>query len=324
MLPLNQKKGQNMSKVTFLKGTAAEYTALTSKDLSTFYHTTDDNQLYLGDIKLSNAADLASAIKDLEGDIKTNSDNITLVTGYIGDLTKLTTTAKSDLVSAIEEIKKSVADNKTSGTITIDTTATTAGAAKSYTIKQGDATVGVIDIPKDMVVQSGTVEVNPEGQPAGTYLVLTLANATSDKIYINATTLVDIYTAEKNATQIQLKVTGNEISASVVAGSIDTTELADDAVVTAKIADGNVTKAKLETAVQTSLGKADSAVQTVATGTANGTIAVDGTDVAVAGLKSAAYADTTAFDAAGAAATAETNAKAYTDTMLTWGAITGA
>lgn len=67
--------------------------------------------------------------------------------------------------------------------------------------------------------------------------------------------------------------------------------------------------------------KADTAVQEVAEGTANGTVKVDGTDVAVHGLKSAAYAEATAFDAAGAAATAEANAKAFTTAALTWGAI---
>lgn len=46
---------------------------------------------------------------------------------------------------------------------------------------------------------------------------------------------------------------------------------------------------------------AESAVQTVAEGSANGTIKVDGTDVSVHGLGSAAYAGTDAFDAAGAA-----------------------
>ncbi len=56
---------------------------------------------------------------------------------------------------------------------------------------------------------------------------------------------------------------------------------------------------------------ADSAVQTVATGTANGTISVDGADVAVKGLDSAAYAKTTDFDASGSAATAESNAKEH-------------
>lgn len=47
--------------------------------------------------------------------------------------------------------------------------------------------------------------------------------------------------------------------------------------------------------------KADTAVQSVTAGSANGTIAVDGTDVAVTGLKGAAYKDASAFDAAGAA-----------------------
>lgn len=60
---------------------------------------------------------------------------------------------------------------------------------------------------------------------------------------------------------------------------------------TLKIADGNVTKAKLATAVQSSLDKVDTALQkaNIVSGTANGTIAVDGTDVAVKGINSAAY-----------------------------------
>ena len=69
---------------------------------------------------------------------------------------------------------------------------------------------------------------------------------------------------------------------------------------------------------------ADSAVQSVVEGTTNGTIEVDGTDVAVHGLKSAAFAATTDFDAAGAAADAETAAKAWANQKLvtvhtTWG-----
>lgn len=68
--------------------------------------------------------------------------------------------------------------------------------------------------------------------------------------------------------------------------------------------------------------KADTALQAadIVTGSANGTIAVKGADVAVKGLGSAAYVETTAFDAAGTAATqasaAESAAKAYTDTEI--------
>ena len=55
---------------------------------------------------------------------------------------------------------------------------------------------------------------------------------------------------------------------------------------------GGIPKTDLSSAVQTSLGKADSALQThqtITTGSANGTIAVGGTDVAVKGLGSLAY-----------------------------------
>lgn len=58
---------------------------------------------------------------------------------------------------------------------------------------------------------------------------------------------------------------------------------------------------------------ADGAVQEVAAGTANGTIAVDGTDVAVTGLGGAAYKAEDYYEVAGAGATAEQNAKDYAD-----------
>lgn len=54
-------------------------------------------------------------------------------------------------------------------------------------------------------------------------------------------------------------------------------------------------------------------VYTLVTGTANGTVKFNGDDVAVKGLGSAAYTDSTAYDTKGAAQTAEDNAKAYAD-----------
>lgn len=65
--------------------------------------------------------------------------------------------------------------------------------------------------------------------------------------------------------------------------------------------------------------KADTAVQAadVISGTAKGTISVKGTDVAVNGLGSAAYQNSGAFDASGAAAGALTEAKAYADKKKT-------
>ena len=202
--------------------------------------------------------------EDAEGSVaKAVKDAKTAVEAKIGNLENLTTTEKDDLVSAVNENKAAIDSIKTAGEITVDTTTTTEGMAKSYTIKQGDKAVTTIDIPKDMVVKSGVVQENPKGQKAGTYLVLTLANATEDTIYINVGKLVDIYTVKAKATQIQLAIDSStrEISATIVAGSVDAAKLADGAVVTAKIADGNVTKAKLAKAVQDSLDKANSALQ---------------------------------------------------------------
>lgn len=210
------------------------------------------------------------------GQVKTNTE-------HIGTMDNLETTAKSNLVTAINEVRNAVSAGGTAAAITMaeETTGLGEGVAKAYVLKQGDNTVGTINIPKDMVVQSGEVVVDPAGQAAGTYIKLTLANATNDVIYVNVGTLVDIYKAKVSATQVQLAIDSatREISATIVAGSVTATELAVDAVVTAKIADGNVTKAKLSTEVQASLDKADAAAQ-------------DATDKAAQALADAkAYAD---------------------------------
>ena len=177
----------------------------------------------------------------------------------MGDVDTLSTTNKT-VVGAINEVLAAVGTGGTASVVTVTTDVTTDGALKSYTIKQGETTVGVIDIPKDMVVEAGEVVTNPDGQPAGTYIKLVLANV-AEPLYINVGTLVDIYKAKENATQVQLAIdpVTREISATIVAGSIGTTELADGAITTVKIADANVTLAKLYTSVQASLAKADAA-----------------------------------------------------------------
>ena len=132
--------------------------------------------------------------------------------------------------------------------VTCDTS-TPAGVAKRYVLSQKGSAIATIDIPKDMVVSSGTVETKAEAGVwgvAGTYLVLTLANATSDKVYINVSDLIEYVTGAK------------------AADGIITTSVDDNHVLTATIGDGTITKAKLAEAVQTSLGKADTALQAAA------------------------------------------------------------
>lgn len=156
-------------------------------------------------------------------------------------------------------------------------TSTPTGVAKRYVLSQKGSEIVTIDIPKDMVVESGAVVENPAGQTAGTYLVLTLANATSDKVYINVGDLIEY-------------VTGAEASDGIITTKVDANH-----VLTATIGDGKITKAKLATAIQTSLGKADSAVQPAALepyakteDVAAGYVAKNGTDrlmTAVEGTK---------------------------------------
>lgn len=190
---------------------------------------------------------------------------VTAVESDVGDLDTLGTTAKTDLVAAINEVRNSVSAGGTAAAITIDTSTTTDGYLKSYTIKQGDNTIGTIDIPKDMVVESGSVVTisdleATETLPVGTYIKLVLVNV-AEPLYINVGTLVDIYIAKAEAAQVQIEINSvtREVSAYIVAGSIGATELASNAVTTAKIADANVTRAKLSIDVQGSLDKADSA-----------------------------------------------------------------
>lgn len=169
--------------------------------------------------------------------------------------------------------------------------AATEGMSASYQLTKDGAVVGaVIDIPKDMVVKSGSVQTFaagelPAGVPeAGTYIVLVLANATSDKLYIKVDDLIEY-------------VTSGSAEGDMVFINIDPKTHK----VTATITDGSITETKLAKAVTDKLALASSAVQEVKAGTANGTIAVDGAEVAVTGLKSAAYTESTAYDAAGTA-----------------------
>lgn len=137
-----------------------------------------------------------------------------------------------------------------------------AGYLKSYTFTGPDGTPIDIDIPKDLVVTKG--EVVKEGKD--TFIQLTIANQVAP-VKINVKDLVDVYTAQANAAQVQLAISGtNEISATIKPGSIAKTDLA--------------------TAVQESLDKADAAAPQSALDAANAEIAKIKTDVAAHGVKS--------------------------------------
>ena len=241
--------------------------------------TIEDGGVKLADLatkeEVNDVSDIANAnktaVEKLNGDESTDGsvkkqikDAVDVVEGKIGTLANLNTTAKTDLVNAINEVRSAVEVGGTGSQVTIDTSTTTDGYLKTYTFKQGNTEIGKVDIPKDLVIQSGEIVVDPDGQTAGTYLKLTIANQTNP-VFINVADLVDAYTAQASATQVQLTISGtNEISATIVAKSVGTNELADASVNTAKIADGNETAAKLADDAKALFDAKGSATQSLA------------------------------------------------------------
>jgi len=268
-----------------------------------------------------------SGIKEVDGKIVKGDSSVTLakvaMTGEAADIDYDGSTSgleATTVQAAIDELADESADGVDSKTVYVVTENGTSSDnfSKKYSIYQGsdgDASDPVaaeklvdINIPKDMVVEDGSVvniTYNSEtgklmdgstdvtaiikgesgtasASDAGKYIKLVIANSDSGVLYIKVTDLVDIYTAEQSASSVQLTIdANNEISAVIV----------DGAVTTDKIADGNVTKAKLSSTLQDSIDLADSALQAadITEGATNGTIAIDGTDVAVHGLTNVAF-----------------------------------
>ena len=229
----------------------------------------------------------------------------TVKTELIGDMTGATKTlgGLEDRIDALT----------TGSNVTISTTATTENMLKSYTFSQNGSVIGTIDIPKDLVVTSGVVTADSQDRKV---LRLTIANQT-EPVDILVSDLVDVYT-EGNGIEVS---TGNVISAKVVAGnglSVDANGIAMAAASSAgagamSAADFDklasiAASAQVNTIEGVQVNGADLTPDankkvnvTVTSGTNNGTIAVNGSDVAVTGLKSAAFAESSAFDASGAA-----------------------
>lgn len=220
-------------------------------------------------------AEVYTAVKNVEANYATKAENkkvaddlaalsgdFNILSGNVGNVDSLSTTNKT-VVTAINEVLGAVGAGGTAAAVTVTEKGGNTDYAQIYEIKQGTSVVGTINIPKELVVQNGEVVTNPSGKPAGTYIKLTLQNV-ADPLYIDVAKLVDVYTAEKNATQVQLAVdASNVISATIVAGSITSVELGTNAVITEKIADKNVTKAKLSDAVQTILDGANQGVEVI-------------------------------------------------------------
>lgn len=127
--------------------------------------------------------------------------------------------------------------------------------AAVYHLTKNGAPVDVpINIPKDMVVESGEVKTYATKNAAtadgmsssqasaetfpGTFIKLTIANKTNDKLFINVSNLIEYVTSGSTATDMVV------------------VNVSADHKVTATLTDGKVTLAKLEAGVQTKINQA--------------------------------------------------------------------
>lgn len=292
-------------------------------------------------------------IKETDGIIEVGTDTTKDVTfakvaatgsaedvSYDNTTSGLTSTNAQD---AIDELAEASAGGVESKTVYITETAGSAGDvfSKRYGIYQGATGTSLspvvgekladIDIPKDMVVENGSVvditynsidgklydgltdvtEIikgaggTATAADAGKYIKLIIANAASNVLYIAAKDLVDIYTVEQSATQVQLAINNNVISATIVAGSINTNELANSAVTTAKIADDAVTADKVAITAHT---------ESQTAGTDGVAISVTTTDGQVSGVTASIAAET--YDNYGEASSVYDSIESITDAQI--------
>lgn len=213
-------------------------------------------------------------------------------TGAAVDIAVADTAGKfvaTDLEAVLAELANSIQAGGKNSKVTCEKTSPE-GVAARYVFKQGGVAIenATIDIPKDMVVKSGTVVTKTEtgawGE-AGTYLELTLANATNDKVYINVGNLIEYVTsgsAEGDSVKIAVSA-DHKVTASIKDGSIALGKLATAVQTQINMAHEHANKTVLDEITAEKVAKWDAADTAIGDAVEAGVAALDFTDVAVAG-----------------------------------------
>ena len=106
------------------------------------------------------------------------------------------------------------------------------GYLKTYQFTYGTGSTFEVDIPKDLVVESGEVITVTDESPVsgltnGTYLKLVIANQT-EPVYINVADLCDVYTGKAATDGISVTISAsNEISAALTGKAVAEANLDD-------------------------------------------------------------------------------------------------
>lgn len=191
------------------------------------------NMLSVGEGLVMSKTGVISVGEPLINKINKNESDIALVDEKIGVLDNLSTTEKTNIVSAINEVASSTkqlkVDYVTESKVDVVKLETAEdGFAASYQIHQNGKQVGkTINIPKDLVVSSGSVVTNPDGQKTGTYLKLVLANSEAIPIFIPVNDLIEYVTSgSKDSDSVVIKIDGdNKVTATITDGTISEDKL---------------------------------------------------------------------------------------------------
>lgn len=324
--------------VLFLKGTQAAYEALGTKNENAFYLT--ESNVYLGSKQLTSTSELASAVAR----IAANEGNISTLQTEVGTIGSLTTTAKTDLVSAINELKTAIESEASTARL-----AEKANADAITTLNADENTAGSVAKSIKDAINDFATKISDDGT-INTFkeLIDYAAKSGSDiadliaKVGVNETaitalktfvgTLPEDSTSETIIAYIAEAIKVEETRATGVEGTLDLRLQA----VEAKFDDGEgsvsdqISKAiaNLDATVSQTAGtdgvsativETDGKLTSVSVSIAENTYDTYGA-AAEAETNAKSYADGLAdnYDAKGSATTAETNAKNYTDASLTW------
>lgn len=234
----------------------------------------------------------------------------------------LGTSGDSSVTKTVYGLDKKIDAIKADSSVSVIETAGTGDVLKAYTIKQGDTSVGTINIPKDFLVKSGEVKTCTVADqpiaglvPGDKYLDFVVntkdGSGTDSHIYIAVKDLTDVYTGA-NTTTINVSVgSDNKISASINTGSVST-ELLDSSVQAALN--------KANTAVQTVTGQtavADSSYITISVETARTNNDVTLTSHANVTMKDVSTASSSS-DGLATAYDVQQYVQQYTSEALTW------
>lgn len=336
--------------VKFLKGTKANFDALKTAgtlDKNAFYYV-DETDLYLGDILLSSADDVANAVSRIEANaanissIQAELDALTGGESGGGSISTQISNLRDELNALINKNKDDIAaetkratdaENALSGRITtIDETATT---AKNLAIENQTAieTInGQIEGLADLktTVSNHTTQINTlVGDDAG-QSVRAIALDELAKQLIPTEAQESLNTLEEIAAWIQ----NHPGDASAMNEAIQT-NTSDITSLKSRVSTNETNIQSAQTLLETVKTLAETNEDNIAsinalldsiTNETNGILAqakgFTTSSIEALKLGSASQKNVEDFDAAGSAAAALDSAKAYTNEALTWGAIT--